>query len=133
MRIGKGLLKLAKYAYRFVKYGKQIGKTAKNGNEVRKSIFSNGKKLTGLDKDGKVLRTSKTIKTGKFSSITTVVTPKPFGAKDVTEIRIFPDDKYLHMTINKQAFSRYGFKEEFTGTEILGTKKTGFKINKYKL
>lgn len=50
MGLVTGIAKLARSAYRYIKYGKQVGKTAKNGLTVHQK----GRYTTGVDAKGKV-------------------------------------------------------------------------------
>ena len=72
---------------RYIRFGKQIGKTAKNGAKV----YKRGKTLTGVDKDGNVIRTVKKFKSGEHQVTTVTKTPIPFasnGRQVVTESRL---------------------------------------------
>lgn len=75
MGIGSVLAKGAKSAYRFIRYGKQVGKTAKNGS----AVYKKGGVTTGLSKDGKVIRQIQTRQTGKNTTETVSKTPIPFS------------------------------------------------------
>ena len=72
---------------RYIRFGKQIGKTAKNGTKV----YKRGKSLTGVDKDGNVIRTVKKFKSGENQITTVTKTPIPFesnGRQIVTESKL---------------------------------------------
>lgn len=47
MGLLSGIVKLGKFAYRTIKYGKQVGKTAKNGTTIHKKVIYNSKTATG--------------------------------------------------------------------------------------
>lgn len=82
MGLISGIAKAAKSAYRYIRYGKQIGKTAKNGTKV----YKRGGTTTGVDANGKVIHRAKTFKKDKYVTQTNIHKPLPFDWSKNIEI-----------------------------------------------
>ena len=70
-----------KAIYRAVKYGKQVGKTAKNGA----TAYKRGGKLTGLDKEGNVISSIHKYKTAQNTTHTVTKTNLPNGGVKISD------------------------------------------------
>lgn len=75
----------AKEAYRFIRYGAKLGKTAPNGTKVYKRFG----KTTAINNAGKITRQTTRVKTAPFTTRTEAVDYLPFGeTKKSTSILI---------------------------------------------
>lgn len=93
MGLVSGISKVAKAAYCFVRYGKQVGKTAKNGSKV----FKRSGILTGVSKDGKLLGQVKMVKTGTNQVTHYTKHPIPYTDRfKMTELRIMQNRDDIH-------------------------------------
>ncbi len=75
MGLLSGIGKIVKSGYRYIKYGKQVGKTANNGSKV----YKRGGTLTGVNKNGEVIGQVKKVKTGKYQETHYTKRPIPFA------------------------------------------------------
>lgn len=75
-------LGIFKSIYRAIKYGEQVGKTAKNGAKV---YYRSGK-YTGLDKNGNIISTVRKFKTDPNTTRTITQTPLANGGMKTSTI-----------------------------------------------
>jgi len=103
MGLFSGIAKIAKSAYRYVRYGKQVGKTAKNGTKV----YKRGGTTTGVDANGKVIHQAKTFKKDKYTTETHIHKPLPFdGSKNTRIVKDYENGTIWSVSKTTDRFGR---------------------------
>ena len=83
-------------AYRYIRYGKQLGKTAKNGTKV----YKRAGKTTAIDNSGNIKRTTQKKRFNKYTSETTAIDYLPFDQQRVGVSRVTRDGNTFSSGIN---------------------------------